>query len=106
MRLYRKLTIVTQLRASFVSVNLFSLLCDASTDLSTASMGAITKYGGPIVYLIVYSIILFIILVWFDSGSKMPRRLSLLSRKLAGKGATSTQASAKADVAEIGRAHV
>lgn len=31
------------------------------------------KFGGPITYLIVYIIVLFVFLVWYDSGSKLPR---------------------------------
>lgn len=31
------------------------------------------KFGGPITYLIVYILVLFAFLVWFDSGSKLPR---------------------------------
>ncbi|KAG2067404.1 P-loop containing nucleoside triphosphate hydrolase protein [Suillus decipiens] len=62
------------MRAAFVSVNLFSLLCNGTTPVTTASLGDIMRYGGPIVYLIVYGLILFGILVWVDSGSLIPRR--------------------------------
>ena len=40
----------------------------------------ISKFGGPILYLIVYGIILFGILVWVDSGSILPRRKTWLQR--------------------------
>lgn len=40
----------------------------------------VSKFGGPIVYLIVYGIILFGILVWVDSGSILPRRKTWLQR--------------------------
>lgn len=30
------------------------------------------RYGGPIVYLIVYSLVLFGILIWWDSGAVLP----------------------------------
>jgi ABC-type transport system involved in cytochrome bd biosynthesis fused ATPase/permease subunit len=50
------------------------LLCDGSEELTTASLGSITKFGGPIAYLIIYSLVLFAILVWFDSGSSLPRK--------------------------------
>ncbi|KAG1813914.1 uncharacterized protein BJ212DRAFT_1274572 [Suillus subaureus] len=62
------------MRAAFVSVNLFSLLCNGTTPVTTGSLGDILRYGGPIVYLIVYGLILFAILVWVDSGSIIPRR--------------------------------
>ncbi|TFK69908.1 P-loop containing nucleoside triphosphate hydrolase protein [Pluteus cervinus] len=64
-------------RASLISLNLFSLLCvgtNSGEDVSTSSMGTILRYGGPIVYLIVYSAILLGILVWVDSGSILPRK--------------------------------
>ncbi|KAG5653904.1 hypothetical protein H0H81_009496 [Sphagnurus paluster] len=65
--------VASVLRAALVSVNLFSLLCDGTTPVTTASLGVITRFGGPILYLIVYSIVLLAILVWFDSGSLLPR---------------------------------
>ena len=63
-----------QLRSAFVSVNLFSLLCDGSTPVTTSSMGDIMRYGGPILYLFVQGFALLGILVWADSGSIIPRR--------------------------------
>ncbi|TDL26396.1 P-loop containing nucleoside triphosphate hydrolase protein [Rickenella mellea] len=66
-------------RAALLSVNLFSLLCDGSKPLTVASTASISKFGGPIVYLIGYSLFLFGILVWFDSGSNLPRRPSLIA---------------------------
>jgi ABC-type transport system involved in cytochrome bd biosynthesis fused ATPase/permease subunit len=62
------------MRAAFVSVNLFSLLCNGTTPVTAASLGDITRYGGPILYLFVYGFVLFGILVWVDSGSIIPRR--------------------------------
>ena len=59
-----------------VSVNLFSLLCDGSAPVTTPSMGTITTFGGPILYLFIYGFILLAILVWVDSGSIFPRGLS------------------------------
>jgi len=64
------------MRAALVSVNLFSLLCDGSSPVTTSSMGTITTFGGPILYLFIYGLILLAILVWVDSGSIFPRRLS------------------------------
>jgi ATP-binding cassette subfamily A (ABC1) protein 3 len=63
-----------------VSVNLFSLLCDGSNVATTTSMGSIMRYGGPIAYLIAYSFVLLAILVWVDSGTRLPRQLELPRR--------------------------
>lgn len=53
-------------RALFVSQNVFNLAC---RDRSIASYpGEMTLYGGPILYLILQSAILFGILLWYDSG--------------------------------------
>lgn len=71
-----RILIMVQLQAAFVSVNLFSLLCDDDEPATTASMGMMSRFGGPIVYLIVYAFVLFGILVWVDSGSVLPRRFS------------------------------
>ncbi|KAG1747606.1 hypothetical protein EDB19DRAFT_1685642 [Suillus lakei] len=65
---------MSQMRSAFVSVNLFSLLCNGTTPVTSASLGDIMRYGGPILYLFVYGFVLFGILVWVDSGSIIPRR--------------------------------
>jgi ATP-binding cassette subfamily A (ABC1) protein 3 len=54
-------------RALFVTLNLFSAACDGN-ELS-GNPGRILGFGGPIIYLIVQSLILFGLLLWFDSGS-------------------------------------
>ncbi|KAL8909004.1 MAG: hypothetical protein Q9207_000455 [Kuettlingeria erythrocarpa] len=55
------------IRALFVALNIFSIDCK---DRSIASYpGDITLYGGPILYCIMQSIVLFGILLWNDSGS-------------------------------------
>ncbi|KAL8711465.1 MAG: hypothetical protein Q9220_004123 [cf. Caloplaca sp. 1 TL-2023] len=55
------------IRALFVALNVFSIDC---TDRSLASYpGDITLYGGPILYCIMQSVVLFGILLWYDSGS-------------------------------------
>ncbi|KAL2135781.1 hypothetical protein VTI74DRAFT_6986 [Chaetomium olivicolor] len=54
-------------RALFVALNLFSTACDGH-ELSS-NPGGLLQYGGPILYLIVQSIILFLILVWTDGGN-------------------------------------
>ncbi|KAF5332545.1 hypothetical protein D9611_005149 [Ephemerocybe angulata] len=62
-------------RAALVSVNLFSLLCDDGQEVTSSGLGTIERYGGPIVYLIVTIIVLLVVLVWADSGSRTARRL-------------------------------
>lgn len=58
------------LRTMLLSLNTFSVLC---VDNKVQSYpGALTAYGGPILYLIVQSIILITVLVWWDSGYKPP----------------------------------
>ncbi|KAL3481817.1 hypothetical protein BJX99DRAFT_253340 [Aspergillus californicus] len=60
------------LRAMFTSLNLFSILCRGSAGRTIASYpGEIGLYGGPIVYLIVQSIILFGLIVWIENGSSL-----------------------------------
>ena len=55
------------IRALFVSLNIFSIDCK---DRAIASYpGAMTVYGGPILYLLLQSFVLFIFLVWWDSKS-------------------------------------
>ncbi|KAI0931158.1 hypothetical protein AcV5_005295 [Taiwanofungus camphoratus] len=68
--------IASALRAAFVSVDLFSLLCDGNSEATSSGLGHLSRYGGPILYLFVYGFILFGILVWVDSGSIPPRRKS------------------------------
>lgn len=54
------------IRTLFLALNLFSATCDG--DKLSTNPGGILYYGGPILYLIVQSIILFLLLIWFDSG--------------------------------------
>jgi ATP-binding cassette, subfamily A (ABC1), member 3 len=61
-----------KLRAAFVSVNLFSLLCSGEEPVTVSRMGSIMRYGGPILYLICYAFFLFGLLVWVDSGTVLP----------------------------------
>lgn len=60
------------IRALFVALNVFSILCESKTQIATYP-GKITLYGGPILYLIGQSIFLFGILLWWDSGSLWAR---------------------------------
>lgn len=53
-------------RSLFVAMNVFSILC---RDREIASYpGSMTLYGGPILYLILQSFLLFGLLLWWDSG--------------------------------------
>jgi ATP-binding cassette subfamily A (ABC1) protein 3 len=53
-------------RALFIALNVFSITC---RDRAFASNpGSITVYGGPILYLILQSFLLFGVLLWWDSG--------------------------------------
>ncbi|KAI0027064.1 P-loop containing nucleoside triphosphate hydrolase protein [Vararia minispora EC-137] len=65
--------VASVLRTAFVSVNLFSLACTGNETVTASQLGVITRFGGPILYLILYSIALFVALVWVDSGSVLHR---------------------------------
>lgn len=59
------------------------------------------RFGGPIIYLIVYSIILFAFLVWFDSGSKLAKTVSTaLRNKDSSASSESVEDDVPADVKE------
>lgn len=62
--------------------------------VNTTALSSITKFGGPILYLFVYSFVLLSILVWADSGSRA-RRLRPRKGISSGKG---TASSSKEDV--------
>jgi len=53
---------------------MFSLLCEGHEVVTSASLGSILRYGGPVVYLIGYIIFLVVVLVWFHSGSRLNHR--------------------------------
>ncbi|KAK4241508.1 hypothetical protein C8A03DRAFT_30370 [Achaetomium macrosporum] len=59
--------ICSVVRSLFVALNLFSTACDGH-ELSS-NPGSLLQYGGPILYLIIQSILLFLVLVWADGGS-------------------------------------
>ncbi|KAI1777113.1 P-loop containing nucleoside triphosphate hydrolase protein [Hypoxylon cercidicola] len=54
-------------RAMFLALNLFSVTCDG--DQIQSNPGGLLAYGGPILYLILQSVLLFGFLLWHDSGS-------------------------------------
>ncbi|KAJ4309340.1 hypothetical protein N0V94_008976 [Neodidymelliopsis sp. IMI 364377] len=58
------------LRTQLLSLNSFSVLCDGNQIPSYP--GKLEVYGGPILYLTVQAILLFIALVWWDSGYRPP----------------------------------
>jgi ATP-binding cassette subfamily A (ABC1) protein 3 len=58
------------LRTQLLSLNSFSVLCDGNQIPSYP--GALHVYGGPILYLSIQAILLFIALVWWDSGYRPP----------------------------------
>lgn len=66
-------------RALFIALNLFSTACDG--DKLASYPGGILQYGGPILYLILQSIILFILLVWVDAGNPGSTLKQLFKRK-------------------------
>lgn len=67
------------LRSLLLTLNEFSLLCKGTSVASYP--GALTVYGGPILYLLVQSVILATVLVWWDSGYK-PTFLTALSQRI------------------------
>lgn len=54
------------LRASIVGLNLFGILCSGSPPQKVVDPGRIGAYGGPILYLVFQSFLLFGFLVWQD----------------------------------------
>ncbi|KAL7924907.1 multidrug resistance-associated protein [Trichoderma austrokoningii] len=65
-------------RALFLATNLFSTACDGN-ELATTP-GGIKQYGGPILYLIIQSFILFGLLLWFDGGNVGSSARALFNR--------------------------
>ncbi|KAF5000749.1 hypothetical protein FGRMN_1517 [Fusarium graminum] len=55
------------LKALFIATNLFSTACDGTE--VTKNPSGILFYGGPILYLILQSLLLFGLLIWLDTGS-------------------------------------
>ncbi|PWN47688.1 hypothetical protein IE53DRAFT_390183 [Violaceomyces palustris] len=63
---------VSMTRSGFLTSNLFSLLCDGRGGYSENSLGSLPKFGGPVLYLILWGVICFSILIWTDSGKASP----------------------------------
>lgn len=70
-------------RALFTALNVFSTLCDSKTMIEYP--GDITLYGGPILFLIVQSFVLFGLLLWYDSGPSFQRVINKFRRSGAEK---------------------
>ncbi|EGX93088.1 ABC transporter [Cordyceps militaris CM01] len=70
--------ITSAVRSLFIASNLFSIACDG-TVLSSNPQGLL-YYGGPILYLTIQSIILFLVLLWLDSGSPFSWLSRIFSR--------------------------
>ena len=51
---------------------MFGLLCGGDEPVSASRLGEMKRFGGPILYLIVYGLVLFGILIWWDSGAILP----------------------------------
>ncbi|OBR10449.1 ABC transporter [Colletotrichum higginsianum IMI 349063] len=87
-------------RALLVGLNTFSLACSGT---GFGDPGALNAYGGPILYLAVQAILLFSILLYNDSGNKLP---AFLTRKSSPSAASSVaQANEDPEVASE-RVHV
>ncbi|KAK9463384.1 uncharacterized protein V1516DRAFT_667624 [Lipomyces oligophaga] len=54
------------IKALFLSLNLFTEMCDG--EMVWSYFGNIRAFGGPILYLVMQSIVYFGVLVWWDSG--------------------------------------
>ena len=65
-------------RAMFLALNLFSTACDGQH--LSPNPGGITGYGGPVLYLIVQTLIYAALVLWFDSGSAGASLRSLFER--------------------------
>ncbi|KAK9462577.1 uncharacterized protein V1516DRAFT_670618 [Lipomyces oligophaga] len=80
-------------RATFVSLNLFSSLCNGEVQVSY--LGSFHAFGQPILYLCIQSIALFAILIWWDSGRYRIR----VQRKLQKVGSSEDKVPLNQDVA-------
>lgn len=55
-----------------VSVNQFSILCEGENVVAGAGLGGIHRYGGPILFLILWIIFLLFVLSQIDAGLRLP----------------------------------
>lgn len=68
-------------RAFLLGLNLFSILCQGSPPVKASYPGSILIYGGPILYLIGQSLVLFAFLIWQDHRFSLSRLPKLHQRK-------------------------
>jgi len=67
-----------------VSVNQFSLACDGERVASGTALGSINRLGGPILYLILWILVLLAVLAQVDSGSiRLPWSKSIPGKNIA-----------------------
>ena len=59
---------VSMTRAGFVSVNLFNLLCNGNGGYKDGGISSIDRLGAPVLYVLIWSAVLFGILLYVDSG--------------------------------------
>ncbi|ORY26511.1 hypothetical protein BCR39DRAFT_541062 [Naematelia encephala] len=83
-------------RATLVSMNLFSLLCDGLGNYAGRSLSSLYLFGGPILYMVVQAFLAFGLLVYVDSGSPLPSFL----RHRKNKAAFRVEATTMTDVVE------
>ena len=70
--------------------------------MTSSSLGDISRYGGPILYLFIYAFVLFGVLVWVDSGSVIVRKLSQFRKQSASRsGVAAGSEDEKADVKDV-----
>ncbi|KAI1430595.1 hypothetical protein GGR50DRAFT_190864 [Xylaria sp. CBS 124048] len=86
-------------RTMFVTLNLFSTACDG--DQLRADPGNIVAYGGPILYLILQTLALFAILLWYDSGATTTLFHRFTQRSIKSNGDAAAAAAAVASDEEI-----
>ncbi|KAL2150678.1 hypothetical protein VTH82DRAFT_7241 [Thermothelomyces myriococcoides] len=85
-------------RALFVTLNLFATACDGQQ--LSSNPGAMVQYGGPILYLIVQSILLFLVLVWADGGNAGFNLRRMFGRMLGRSAAPRSDADDSANISD------
>jgi hypothetical protein len=63
---------LAQMRAAVISINLYAIDCDGGQLANDFALASITRNGGPILYLNLYSFALIVIIGWVDSRSLAP----------------------------------
>ncbi|KAG8705174.1 hypothetical protein FRC09_003117, partial [Ceratobasidium sp. 395] len=65
--------VASVVRAAFVSINVFSLLCDGFGHYNSSPPSSIDKFGGPIIYLVGWIGFLSSLLMWIEHGKPLPK---------------------------------